>query len=43
MQGQVAQLLPSREGHFVYESGHHGALWLELERLALRARAACGR
>ena len=34
-QAQVAALLPGREGHFVFESGHHGALWLELERLAL--------
>jgi orotate phosphoribosyltransferase len=36
MQDQVARLLPKREGHFVFESGHHGALWLDLERLALQ-------
>lgn len=35
MQEQVAKLLPRREGHFVYESGHHGEVWLDLERLAL--------
>ena len=35
MQDQVDRLLPKRVGHFVYESGHHGELWLELERLAL--------
>jgi hypothetical protein len=23
-QGRVAELLPTREGHFVFESGHHG-------------------
>ena len=22
-----------QEGHFIYESGHHGSLWLHLERL----------
>jgi orotate phosphoribosyltransferase len=32
---QVEQLLPAREGHFVFESGHHGRTWLELERLFL--------
>src|SRR5712691_2281731 len=36
MQEQVAQLLPTREGHFVFESGHHGQLWLDLELLFLR-------
>jgi len=35
MQAQVAQLLPQREGHFVFESGHHGQVWLDLERLLL--------
>ena len=33
MQEQVTQLLPKREGHFVFESGHHGQLWLDLELL----------
>ena len=35
MQQQVAKLLPSREGHFIYESGHHGEVWLDLELLLL--------
>jgi len=33
MREQVAQLLPRREGHFVFESGHHGQVWLDLELL----------
>jgi orotate phosphoribosyltransferase len=36
MPEQVAQLLPKREGHFVFESGHHGQVWLDLELLFLR-------
>jgi orotate phosphoribosyltransferase len=36
MQEQVAQLLPKREGHFRFESGHHGQVWLDLELLFLR-------
>ena len=36
MQEQVARLLPKREGHFVFESGHHGQVWLDLELLFLR-------
>ena len=36
MQEQVAQLLPKREGHFVFESGHHGPIWLDLDLLFLR-------
>lgn len=36
MQDDVAQLLPARRGHFRLESGHHGDLWLDLERLCLR-------
>lgn len=35
LQHRVDALLPKREGHFVYESGHHGRLWLDLERLFL--------
>ena len=27
-----------RQGHFQFESGHHGDLWLELETLFLRSR-----
>jgi orotate phosphoribosyltransferase len=28
----------ARSGHFLYESGHHGDLWLDLELLCLRPR-----
>lgn len=35
LQQKVDALLPKRAGHFIYESGHHGRLWLELERLLL--------
>ncbi len=35
MQEQVAELLAKREGHFVFESGHHGEVWLDLELLFL--------
>jgi orotate phosphoribosyltransferase len=46
----LPSLLPSRRGHFRLESGHHGSLWLDVERLCLRvepiqrlARALAGR
>ena len=32
---QLAALLAARRGHFRLESGHHGDLWLDLERLFL--------
>jgi orotate phosphoribosyltransferase len=32
----VLEALPMRRGHFVYESGHHGELWLDLELLCER-------
>jgi orotate phosphoribosyltransferase len=32
---ELDELLPRREGHFVFESGHHGQVWLEMERLFL--------
>lgn len=35
MQERVAQILPTRKGHFVFESGHHGEVWLDLELLFL--------
>jgi orotate phosphoribosyltransferase len=35
----VRALLPARRGHFALESGHHGALWLDLELLCLRPAA----
>jgi orotate phosphoribosyltransferase len=33
---RVERLLARRTGHFRLESGHHGELWLDLERLCLR-------
>jgi orotate phosphoribosyltransferase len=36
----LASLLQVRRGHFELESGHHGDLWLDLESLCLRPRAA---
>lgn len=32
----LAELFAVRRGHFVFESGHHGDLWLDLEKLCLR-------
>ena len=34
----ILNLLATRRGHFLFESGHHGDLWLELELLCLRPR-----
>ncbi len=34
-QYQVLELLSARKGHFLFESGHHGDLWLDLESLCL--------
>lgn len=36
LQDGLLALLASRSGHFVFESGHHGELWLDLDRLFLR-------
>jgi orotate phosphoribosyltransferase len=36
LEAQVERLLARRTGHFRLESGHHGELWLDLERLCLR-------
>ena len=33
---ELVGLLGPRKGHFRYESGHHGDLWLEIPRLYLR-------
>jgi orotate phosphoribosyltransferase len=38
LQEEIGRLLPSRRGHFLLESGHHGELWLDLERLCLDPR-----
>jgi orotate phosphoribosyltransferase len=32
----LAGLVKAREGHFRFESGHHGSLWLDLDALFLR-------
>lgn len=34
----LRQAISATEGHFRYESGHHGDLWLDLEPLLLDAR-----
>src|SRR5436190_20660163 len=36
MREELLSLLAARKGHFRYESGHHGDLWLEIPRLYLR-------
>jgi orotate phosphoribosyltransferase len=38
MREELLSLLAARTGHFRYESGHHGDLWLEIPRLYLRPR-----
>ena len=35
---EFLNLLPARKGHFRFESGHHGNLWLDLDLLFLRPR-----
>jgi orotate phosphoribosyltransferase len=35
-EGDILSLFDSRKGHFRFESGHHGNLWLNLELLCLR-------
>jgi orotate phosphoribosyltransferase len=35
MHDDVLTLMPARRGHFLFESGHHGDLWLDLELLCL--------
>ncbi len=36
MHDDVIALMPTRRGHFLLESGHHGDLWLDLELLCLK-------
>ncbi|HLO14922.1 MAG TPA: phosphoribosyltransferase family protein, partial [Anaerolineales bacterium] len=36
LQKEFLNLLHPRQGHFKLESGHHGNLWLDLDRLFLR-------
>src|SRR3984957_7879478 len=40
MPQEVLELLSGRRGHFLLESGHHGDLWLDLERLCLQPQRA---
>jgi orotate phosphoribosyltransferase len=37
MKEKLLSLVRGRPGHFQFESGHHGDLWLELETLCLRS------
>jgi orotate phosphoribosyltransferase len=36
MEEELLRLLAARKGHFRFESGHHGDLWLDLPRLYVR-------
>jgi orotate phosphoribosyltransferase len=36
MEEQLLGLLSAQRGHFIFESGHHGNLWLDLDSLFLR-------
>jgi orotate phosphoribosyltransferase len=36
MQDRILKLLSARHGHFLFESGHHGDRWLDLEALFFR-------
>ena len=38
----VLNAVAASRGHFLYESGHHGDLWLDLEALFVNARRARG-
>jgi orotate phosphoribosyltransferase len=38
MKQDLLELVQGRQGHFQFESGHHGDLWLQLEALCLHAR-----
>ena len=37
-QAEFLKLLNTRQGHFRFESGHHGNLWLDLDLLLLRPK-----
>jgi orotate phosphoribosyltransferase len=39
MQRQLIDLLAPRSGHFRFESGHHGELWLDVESLLRKPRS----
>jgi orotate phosphoribosyltransferase len=38
VQAELSKLLAARHGHFRFESGYHGNLWLDLEPMFLRPR-----
>jgi orotate phosphoribosyltransferase len=38
MESNVLDLLPIRRGHFRFESGYHGEMWLDLDRLFANPR-----
>jgi orotate phosphoribosyltransferase len=38
MESNVLDLLPIRRGHFRFESGYHGEIWLDLDRLSANPR-----
>jgi orotate phosphoribosyltransferase len=38
MSERLLSLVQGRQGHFQFESGHHGDLWLDLETLCLHSR-----
>src|SRR6516225_6413644 len=38
MESNVLDLLPIRRGHFRFESGYHGEIWLDLDRLFANPR-----
>jgi orotate phosphoribosyltransferase len=39
MRDDLLNLLSARQGHFKLESGYHGDLWLDLDRLFIHSRA----
>jgi orotate phosphoribosyltransferase len=39
MQEEIVDLLSGTRGHFRFESGHHGELWLELDSMFVRPGA----
>jgi orotate phosphoribosyltransferase len=38
MESNILDLLPIQRGHFRFESGHHGEIWLDLDRLFANPR-----
>jgi orotate phosphoribosyltransferase len=38
LQAELSKLLAARRGHFRFESGHHGELWLDRELMFLRPK-----